>query len=460
MLPKLIPVLGWALLLSACSTTPPYQAPKLPATANAFKETGLWHTANPQAAAVPDDWWQLFNDPVLNGLQTQVGQNQNLLASAAQIRVAQAALGSSRAALSPTLGAGLTATRSASPTSPAANSVALTGSASWELDLWGRLSGAVTGDQARVQASQDDLAAARLSLQATVAQTYFSLRAAEAQSALLERSMQAYQRSLELTQNRYQGGVASADDVAQAQTQLKTTSAQRIESDSSRAQLEHALAVLLGLAPSEFSLPRTAALPNTPEVPDQLPANLLERRPDIAAAERRVAAAYAQIGVAKAAFFPALTLSASAGYKGSGLANLVSAPNLLWSVGPALALAAFDGGLRQSNVDSARASTDAATASYRQTVLTALQEVEDNLVVAGSLQQEAALQTEALAAANRSLEIVKNQYQSGTVSYLNVVVAQATALSSERSLLDVQNRRLAATNQLLKNIAGRWNAPS
>ena len=458
-MPLKLTSLAALLVLTACSTTPPYRPPAT-ALPTAFKETGLWQAANPQAATVPDDWWLLFNDPVLNSLQTQAGQNQNLQASAAQIRVAQAALGSSRAALSPTLGAGLAVTRSASPTTPAANSVALTGSASWELDLWGRLSGAVTGDQARVQASQDDLAAARLSLQATVAQTYFSLRAAEAQSALLERSVQAYQRSMELTQNRYRGGVASADDVAQAQTQLKTTSAQRIESDSSRAQLEHALAVLLGRAPSEFSLPRTAVLPATPDSPDQVPARLLERRPDIAAAERRVAAAYAQVGVAQAAFFPALTLSASAGYKGSSLANLVSAPNLLWSVGPALALAAFDGGLRQSTVNSARASTDAATASYRQTVLTALQEVEDNLVVAGSLQQEAALQTEALATANRSLEIVKNQYQSGTVSYLNVVVAQATALSSERSLLDVQNRRLAATNQLLKNIAGRWDAPT
>lgn len=457
-MPLKLTSLAALLLLTACSTTPPYQPPAtaVPAT---FKETGLWQAANPQAATVPDDWWLLFNDPVLNRLQAQVGQNQNLLASAAQIRVAQAALGNSRAALSPTLGAGLAATRSASPTSPAGNSVALTGNASWELDLWGRLSGAVSGNQARVQASQDDLAAARLSLQATVAQTYFSLRATEAQSALLERSVQAYLRSLQLTQNRYQGGVASANDVAQAQTQLKTTSAQRIESDSSRAQLEHALAVLLGMAPSAFSLPRTAMLPATPEIPDQLPARLLERRPDIAAAERRVAAAYAQIGVAQAAFFPAFTLSASTGYKGSSLANLVNAPNLLWSVGPALALAAFDGGLRQSTVDSARASTDAATASYRQTVLTALQEVEDNLVVAGSLQQEAVLQAESLAAANRSLEIVKNQYQSGTVSYLNVVMAQATTLSSERSLLDVQNRRLAATNQLLKNIAGRWDAP-
>ena len=447
--------LACALLLAACSSTPPYQAPAAP-TPVAFKEAGVWQAANPQAAEVPDAWWQLYNDPVLNDLQNQVEANQDLLGSAAQVRVAQAALGSSRAALSPTLGTGLSASRSASPTSPASNSIALTGSASWELDLWGRLSGTVDASQARLQASQDDLAAAHLSLQASVAQTYFSLRAAEAQAALLDSTLQAYQRSLDLTQNRYRSGVASAADVAQAQNQLMAAAAQLVESESSRAQLEHALAVLLGQAPASFQLARTAALPTPPEVPELLPARLLERRPDIAAAERRVAAAYAQIGVARAAFFPALTLSASAGYRGSSLASLVSAPNLLWSLGPALALTVFDGGLRQSNVDSARASTDAATASYRQTVLTALQEVEDNLVLAGSLQQEAALQAEAVAAAQRALEIVNNQYQSGTVSYLNVVTAQASVLSGQRSLLDVQNRRLAATNQLLKNIAGRW----
>ena len=442
-------------LLAACSSTPPYQAPTTTVPA-AFKENGNWQSANPQAAAVPDAWWQLYNDPVLNDLQTRVEANQNILASAAQVRVALAAVGSSRAALSPTLGAGLTASRSASPGTSANNSITLSGSASWELDLWGRLSGAVSADQARLQASQDDLAAARLSLHATVTQTYFSLRAAETQSALLGSTLQAYQRSLNLTRNRYRSGVAAASDVAQAENQLKTTAAQLVESDSNRSQLEHALAVALGQAPADFQLARTATLPQTPAVPTLLPSKLLERRPDIAAAERRVAAAYAQIGVEQAAFFPALTLSASAGYRGSSLANLISAPNLLWSLGPSLALAAFDGGLRQSNVDSARASTDAATANYRQTVLTALQEVEDNLVIAASLQQEAALQTEAVAAAQRALDIVNNQYQSGTVSYLEVVTAQASVLSGQRSLLDVQNRLLAASNQLLKNIAGRW----
>lgn len=316
--------------------------------------------------------------------------------------------------------------------------------------------------QAKVQASEADLAAARLSVQATLAQTYFSLRAAELQSALLARSVAAYQRSLELTQNRYTAGVASAADVAQAQTQLKSTQASQVEANSSRTQLENALATLVGQPASRFTLARANALPNAlpspPDIPVLVPASLMERRPDIAAAGARVAAANAQIGVVNAAFFPALTLSAGAGYRGAELAELISAPNLFWSIGPALALSLFDGGARQSAKDSAQASADQATATYRQTVLTALQEVEDNLVIASSLQQEFSLQSDALKAAERSLEIANNQYKSGTVSYLNVVTAQATALSAERTLLDLRNRLLAATTQLLKNLGGRWDA--
>jgi NodT family efflux transporter outer membrane factor (OMF) lipoprotein len=283
------------------------------------------------------------------------------------------------------------------------------------------------------------------------------LRAAESQAALLDRSVAAYQRSLELTQNRYTAGVSSAADVAQAQTQLKSTQAQLVEANSSRAQLEHALATLLGKPSAMLTLPRTATLPQVPNIPVQLPASLIERRPDIVAAERRVAAANAQIGVAQSAFFPAVTLSANAGFRGNDLAQLLSAPNLFWSLGPALAATLFDGGARRSAEESAKASLDLATASYRQTVLTALQEVEDNLVIAASLEEEIGLQTDALVSAQRSLEIANNQYKAGTVSYLNVVTAQATALGAERTLLDVQNRRLGAITQLLKNLAGRWD---
>ena len=451
-----------AALLSGCAVTR-VEPPAAVTAPSQFKETGLWQRATP-TAAVPDEWWRLFNDPVLDELQVKlVIGNENLKAAVAQVASARAQLEASRSALWPTLSVGASASRASNASSDTSfstgprNTVSLSANASWEVDLWGRLSQATTAAQASLQASADDLAAARLSAQATLAQSYFSLRAAEAQQALLERTVQAEQRSLELTQARYQSGVAAQSDVLQAQTLLKSTQASLTDTVAQRAQLEHAIAVLLGQPPSALSLERSAALPAPPVVPELLPAALLQRRPDIAAAQRRVAAAYAQIGVADAAFFPSLTLSASAGYRGSSLANLLSAPNLFWSVGPALAQAILDGGQRRLASAQARASADQATATYRQTVLTALQEVEDNLVLADQLQQQAALQQEALQSAQRLLEITLEQYRAGTVSYLNVVSAQTSALSSERSLLDVRNRQLAALNQLLKNIAGRWD---
>ena len=457
--PLVAMVIAIALLATGCMTPPaPYQKPTMEVPA-AFQESALWKTALPDAASVPDDWWLLFNDAVLNDLQKQVLLgNENLKSAAAQVEIARAALGSSRAGLVPTVGASAGASRSAIPGSSAINpSYSAAASASWEIDLWGRVSGNVSAAEARLQASSNDLAAARLSVQALLTQTYFSLRAAELQDVLLQRSIEAYQRSLVLTQNRYAAGIVSAADVTQAQVQLKSTQAQRVQTNSSRSQLEHALATLLGKPSAMFALPRAASLPDVPSIPVQLPASLIERRPDIAAAERRVAVANAQIGVAQSAFFPAVTLSANAGFRGSDLVNLLSAPNLFWSLGPALATTLFDGGARKSAEESARASLDVATATYRQTVLTALQEVEDNMGLATSLEEEALLQADAMAAAQRSLEIANNQYQAGTVSYLNVVTAQATALGSERTLLDVRNRRLAATAQLLKNLAGRWD---
>lgn len=454
---KTLPMLAIALLATACATPPPYQKPAIEVSTT-FKESALWKNASTNAATVPDDWWLLFDDPALNDLQKQViVGNENLKSAAAQVQIARAALGSSRAGLLPTVGATAGGSLSAAPGSAATSrTYSAAANATWELDLWGRVAGNVSGAQARLQASASDLAAARLSVQAILTQTYFSLRAAEAQGALLDRSVAAYQRSLELTQNRYAAGIVSAADVAQAQTQLKSTQVQSVEASSSRAQLEHALATLVGKPAALLALPRTAALPMAPNIPVQLPASLIERRPDIAAAERRVAAANAQIGVAQSAFFPAITLSANAGFRGNDWTQLLSAPNLFWSLGPALAATLFDGGARKSAEESARASVDLATASYRQTVLTALQEVEDNLVATASLEQEITLQGDALTAALRNLDITNNQYKAGTVSYLNVVTAQATALGAERTLLDVQSRRLAAITQLLKNLAGRW----
>ena len=453
-------------LLSGCAVT--RVDPPAPVTAPAqYKEDGLWKQARPATAEpVPEQWWTLFDDPVLNDLQRRlVIGNENLKAAVAQLAGARAALEASRSALLPTLSVGVSGTRSASPDGNVTNgtinrgptnSVQASLNASWEPDLWGRLRLASEGADATLQATTDDLAAARLSAQATLAQSYFSLRTAEAQEALYDRSVQAYQRFLDLTQARYQSGVAARSDVLQAQTQLRSAQAQLLETRSTRAQLAHAIAVLLGLPPSALELSKNAALPTPPEVPMMLPSQLLERRPDIAAAQRRVASAYAQIGVADAAYFPSLTLSGSAGYRSSTLSKLLSAPNLFWSLGPSLAQAIFDGGQRKLASAQARTSAEVATSTYRQTVLTALQEVEDNLILADHLREEARLQQEALASAQRNLELVTDQYRAGTVSFLDVTTAQNSAFNAEASLLSVRNRQLAAISLLLKNVAGRW----
>lgn len=446
-------------LLGACAVTR-VDPPPAATAPEQFKEAG---TADAAAQPVPDPWWTLFHDAVLDDLERRVViGNESIKTSQAQLASAQAVLGASRSATGPTLSASLNGTRTATAQSTSAenpsNSVSLTGTASWEVDLWGRLSMATQGAEASLQASQADLAAARLSVQAAVAQNYFSLRAAEAQQALLERNVQAYQRTLELTRVRYDAGVVGQTDVLQAQTQLNSTQTSLADMRAQRAQLEHTIAVLLGEPPATFSVAPTATLPQPVAVPTLLPSTLLERRPDIAAARQRVKAAYAQIGVADAALFPTLNLSATAGYSQSSLANLVSTPNLLWSLGASVGQSILDGGTRQLASAQARASADQATSSYRQLVLTALQEVEDNLVLSARLGDEVQSQTQALQAAQRNLEIVMAQYRAGTVSFLNVSSAQSSALSSEATLVSVRNRQLAAVNTLLKNIAGRWDA--
>jgi NodT family efflux transporter outer membrane factor (OMF) lipoprotein len=448
--------IGLALLgLQGCSSTLPYARPDVALPA-AFKEAPAPNSTS-LPVAVGDAWWQVFGDPVLNQLQESLlAHNQTLQASVAQYSAARAELGASRAALLPTVGAGLAVGRSVNGGGTPQAADVLSANAAWELDLWGRLSGAVDASQARLQASQDDLAAVRLSLQGTLTQTYLALRTADAQIDVVQRSLQSFQRALELTQNRYGAGLTSSADVSQAQSQLRSTQAQLIEARITRAQLEHAIAVLTGFAPSDLALGESTSLPTVPALPELLPATLLERRPDIAAAERRVAAAFAQEGVARSAFFPSLSLSANAGYRGESLANLVSAPNLFWSVGPALALSLFDGGARRAAQDQAAAGSAQAVASYRQTVLQALQEVEDNLVLSRRLAEERVELAAALDAARSALAVVNNQYRAGTVSYLNVLTAQNSVLSAERSLLDVQYRGLVASAQLLKNIAGKW----
>jgi NodT family efflux transporter outer membrane factor (OMF) lipoprotein len=455
---RALPLLWTAALLAGCAA-----APRVPDTDTAVAVPARFKEAAPapQAAAdMPEAWWTLFGDPVLDGLQQRlVLGNENLKAAVAQVEIARAALGSARAAQAPlvtaTAGAGRADNGAAARPQ---DSYALAANAAWELDLWGRLGQATRAGEARLQASQADLAAARLSLQAGLTQSYLALRAAEAQQAVLERSVAAYRRSLELTEVRRQGGVAAPSDVLQARTQLQTAQVQLAEAANQRALAEHAIAVLLGQAPAALALAPAvpAALPAAPPVPALLPGTLLLRRPDIRAAQQRLEAAWAQVGVADAGFFPAVTLSASGGLRSAGAGSLFDAASAAWSLGGALAQRLFDGGAQQATLDAARAGADDAAAAYRQTVLTALLEVEDNLVLAQRLLEEAALQRQALDNAQRNLEITQEQYRVGTVGYLNVVTAQNTALAAERTLLDVLARQLNAVNQLLKNLAGHW----
>lgn len=459
--PVLAP-LTLALLLAGCAVTsqrPPAESPP-PAS---FKGSAEWTRTAPDVA-VPEAWWTLFKDPVLDSLQADlVVGNQNLAAALAQVASARAVLKASGAAIWPTLSVGAGTTRSATAENnngqrTVSTNNSLTANAAWEIDLWGRLAEGVKVAGASYQASQADLAALRLSAQATLTQSYFALRTAEAQQALLARTAAANQRALELTQVRYASGVVAQTDVLQARTQLRSVQSQLSDVRTQRAQLAHSIAAQLGKLPGQFELLASARLPELPPVPDLVPSTLLAQRPDIAAARARQTAAYAQIGIADAAFFPSVDLSASAGYRGSSWSNLISAPNLIWSLGAAVAAPIFDGGQRRLASDQARASADSATANYRQTVLTAFQEVEDNLVEFAESGAALALQRDALEAAERNLDIVLAQYRAGTVSFLNVSAAQTSALSAEGSLLSSRNRQLAAANLLLKNLGGRLPA--
>jgi NodT family efflux transporter outer membrane factor (OMF) lipoprotein len=371
-----------------------------------------------------------------------------------------------RAALFPTLTAGASDTRGSAATSgrnSVANTLQANLDASWEIDLWGRLHDLSASQDATTQASLADLANTRLSLEAELASDYFALRVADAQQALLNASVTAYADSLALTRNRYNAGVAAQSDVSLAETQWLTAKTQAEDNAINRAQLEHAMAVLVGKAPSDFSLPSLALtepgamLPmQLPGIPPSLPSSLLERRPDIATSERQVAAANASIGAARAALFPALTLSASGGYRSSGLGDLFSVANRFWSLGPAMALTIFDAGARRAAVAQAQASYDATVANYRQTVLNALQSVEDQLVALRILDNESVLQAQATRASAQTVELTLNQYKAGTVPYLNVLTAQTTDQAARRSLLDIKGRQLAASVQLVKALGGGW----
>lgn len=454
------------VLLTACAVGPDYQRPTAEAPA-AYKEMGNWKVAEPKDHLPKGKWWEIFGDPKLNALEEQVAiSNQNVRLAEAQFRQARALAQGARSAYFPTLTGNLTSSRSHPSTGSTTRTTGsgvltdhtLTLDASWEVDVWGRVRRTVEAGEASAQASAADLEGVRLSAQAELAQDYFLLRVSDAQKRLLDDTVAAYAKSLQMTKNRYDSGVASRVDVVQAETQFKTTQAQALDVGVQRAQLEHAIAILTGKAPADFSIAPEPYVATLPPIPVGVPSELLERRPDIAAAERRAAAANAQIGVAKSAFFPSLTLSAAAGYESSTLANWFTLPNRFWSVGPAIAQTLFDAGLRRSKSDQAEAAFEGSIATYRQTVLGGFQEVEDNLAALRILEQEAQVQDEAVQAARQSVVLTTNQYQAGIVSYLNVVTVQTAALANERTAMDILGRRLSASVLLVKALGGGWDA--
>ena len=446
--------------LSACMVGPNYVRPPADAPA-AFKETQGWKSAQPRDAAIRGSWWEVFGDAQLNALEAQVDvSNQTLKAAEARVREARALVQQARAALFPTVSANASATRAgggagasrsvgtSSATPGVRNNYNVALDASWEVDLWGRVRRNIESSEASAQASVGDLGAAKLSAQAELAQDYWLLRVQDAQIRLLNDTVGAYERSLQLTRNQYAAGVAGRSDVVQAVA---------LDAGIQRAQLEHAIPILTGKAPAELSLSTVTLEPKFPDIPTGLPSELLERRPDIAAAERRAAAANAKIGVAEAAFFPAVTLSATGGFQSSVIGNLLSVPSRYWSLGAALAQVVFDAGLRRAQTDQAIAAYDESVANYRQTVLSAFQDVEDNLAGLRILEQEAGVQDEAVKAARESLAIVLNQYRAGTANYLAVIVIQAAALNNERTAITILGRRLTASVALIKALGGGWN---
>lgn len=456
--------LSLALFLSACTVGPDYVRPTVE-TPDDYKELKNWKTAEPADNRLKGKWWEIFGDTVLNELEDKIEiSNQNVAEAEARFRKARAAVDAARAGYYPTVDADASFTRARRPDGKgSANTTSvflLTGSASWEPDIWGKVRRMVEASKAEADASEADLEAIRLSMHAELAQDYFRLRVLDVERELLDSAVQAYQKSLELTKNRYAGGIVSRADVLQAETQLKTTQAQSIDIGVQRTQTEHAIAVLTGRPASLFFLPAEQVAIMLPDIPVGIPSELLERRPDIASSERRMAAANAQIGVAQSAYYPSVTLSASGGFQGSRLTNWISWPNRLWALGAAIAQTVFDGGLRRALTEEARADYDATIALYRQSVLTAFQEVEDNLAAIRILEEEAIAQEEAVRASRQSLEVALNQYKEGTVSYLNVIIAQTIKLNNERTAADILGRRMSAGVLLIKALGGGWDEPA
>ncbi|HET7832872.1 MAG TPA: efflux transporter outer membrane subunit [Gallionella sp.] len=457
----------FALLLSACAAGPDYERPAVQSPPR-FKEDQGWIRAAPLAVPAEGAWWTIFGDETLNALEPRVvAANQSMRASYYAYRQSLALVESARAAEFPAVAASVSSTRSSAGSGTATGTTGtVTGtersagfSASWAIDLWGKVRRQVESQEASAEASRDTLLAAQLSLQTTLAQDYFQLRQIDSQIVLAGNTVTAYEKFLQLTRNRYAAGVATLADVAQAQSQLANARVQLAAFKVQRPQFEHAIAVLVGEAPSTFSLVAMPGLSQPRAIPAGVPAKLLLRRPDLAAAERQVAAANAQIGVAKSGYFPALTLTGQRGWRNnSTFANLISASNSFWSFGAALAETIFDGGLRNAQVAQSSAAHQQAVAQYRQLSLQAIEQVEDQLAALSALAEEAALQDQAVAAADESLRVITNQYQAGVATALNVITVQVNSYTAHNAALIIAGQRLTANVALIQALGGGWGA--
>ncbi len=463
---------GVVLLLSACTVGPDYQRPGAPVPAQ-YKEAG-WKIGEPLDGIDRGAWWSVYTDPVLDGLERQIDiSNQNLAAAEAAFRQAEFIVAQARAQYFPTATIDASAQRSRGGGTAGSGTTLVGGgggiggritnffststSASWTPDLWGRVRRTVESNVASAQASAGDLASARLAAQGALASDYLQLRVSDELKRLLDATAKAYAESLRITRNQFAAGIASEADVAQAETQLRSTESQAIAVGVTRAQLEHAIAVLVGKPPAELSIPPVDVVTEVPVIPAGLPSALLERRPDVAAAERQMAAANAQIGVAEAAFYPTITLAADYGVMALQIAKLFTDQARFWAFGSTLAQTVFDAGARAGGVGEARASFDQTIANYRQTVLKAFQQVEDQLAALRILAEQAEAEAAAVKSAREAERIINNQWLAGTVAYTSVVVAQATALANEETALNIRQNRLVASAALIQALGGGWD---
>jgi NodT family efflux transporter outer membrane factor (OMF) lipoprotein len=477
--PRLWPLILWAIALAGCTVGPKYHAPSAPVTPaykepppQSFKESGQWKTATPLANARRGNWWEIFHDPQLNALEEQVTVgNQNLKAAEASFREARAMVKYNRSAEFPVIAvAPSIQTLRDSPNSPyfpgSSLHIPYTGDfllpfdVSWEADLWGSIRRTVAAAGEEAQATDADLQSLSLSLHAELAFDYFELRSADSQIRLLDQTVRAYAELAQLTGDLFHGGAAPETDFVQAKTQLDNAQVQYSDVFVYRAQYEHALAILIGKPPAEFSLSPSPLNGAPPVIPVGVPSQLLERRPDIAANERRVAEANEQIGIARAAYFPTLVLSATAGFEGHNITDWLEWPSRFWAAGPTMAETIFDAGRRHANSEAAHANYDTTVADYRQTVLSAFQQVEDNLAALRVLETEAQQQNAAVSESKRQVQLFTSLYEGGADPYLNVVTAQTTELSNELNAINILARRMEASVLLIKGLGGGWDVSS